>query len=217
MCLLLCAQAWQLNDQQLFFIYGGGKAGDTLCISLHVTCRLQISKQCFKIINIPPGEEGGVDIPPGEEGGVDGTMSFYAGNKVQMLSCFVDSENQPLMKNVCALTLLLDESSADRLSTVRGFMNIEQEQHLYVVPKSVVTLKPHDRLHYAGTNRGIDIYPITMPQWTSPEVWQLPLAKKKEVIGKAGNILIGGAAPGVREIRRGTRSIARFRFIIVLS
>ena len=118
----------------------------------HADCKFQ--KQCFKIINIPPGEEGGVDIPPGEEGGVDGTMSFYAGNKMQMLSCFVDSENQPLTKNVCALTLLLDESSADRLSQVRGFMNIEQEQHLYVVSKSVVNLKPHDRLHYAGTNMG---------------------------------------------------------------
>ena len=47
MCLLLRAQDWQLNDQQLFFIYDGGKAGDTLCISLHVTCRLQISKTMF--------------------------------------------------------------------------------------------------------------------------------------------------------------------------
>ena len=101
-CLTLRAQDWQILDQQLFFIFDGGKAG----------------------------------------------------NKATLLSCFVDADNTPLSKVVRSLTLMLDESSADRMSLSRGFMNLEQEQHVHVCSKSVVTLTPHERLHFCGHELG---------------------------------------------------------------
>ena len=56
-------------------------------------------------------------------------------------------------------------------------------------------LHPHDRLHYTGTNRGNVIFPVSLPSWTSENVWRLSVKVKRDVMGKNARISVGGPAP----------------------
>ena len=99
-------------------------------------------------------------------------------------------------KSVRQMALTIAEASIyERMERVRGFNHLNQEEHLYLVSKSTLDLHPHDRLHYTGTNRRNAIFPVSLPSWTSENVWRLSVKVKHGVIGKNARILVGGPAP----------------------
>ena len=101
------------------------------------------------------------------------------------------------MKAVSPISILLDEESVmDRMDLVRGFATIDQSQHLYIVTKNALNLNRHKRLHYHGSNRGSTLAIVELPSWESEDMWGLKVERKKEVIGSAAKIAVGGPAAG---------------------
>ena len=111
------------------------------------------------------------------------------GNKAALLSPF-----QGKAKNVRELHVFYQQKSLEaRLEKVRGFMNLNQTEKIYMVTQKPLTLTERDRLHFDGTNRGNCLGPVAMQTFDDPSVWRLGSKLKKEVIGKTGaRILVGG-------------------------
>jgi len=99
----------------------------------------------------------------------------------------------------CYLTFE-EDALAKRLERVRGFTSMNLVERFYIVTKDTLDLVEHKREGFQGTNRGNSVGPIVVNQWTDDDVWQLQLRSKKEVIGKAAKILVGGTAPGQEDL-----------------
>ena len=111
------------------------------------------------------------------------------GNKSVLLSPFQGKE-----KVVRELHVWFEQKSLElRLEKVRGFMALNQAEKIHMITQKSLDLVEHDRLHFAGTNRGNCIGPIAMPTFDDAAVWKVNVKIKREIIGKhGGKVLVGG-------------------------
>eukprot|EP00959_Pyramimonas_sp_CCMP1952_P453168 9467791-Pyramimonas_sp.AAC.1 len=119
------------------------------------------------------------------------------GNKNTLLSAFTNDDGVAHAKKVRPILIhASEESISERYEGhLRSFTTIEQHENMYIVTKDNLELKEHDSLHFEGTNRGNMIGPVGLPSWKDDnEVWRIPVDLKKEVLGKDGIVLVGGAA-----------------------
>ena len=132
------------------------------------------------------------------------------GNKTTLMSSFVDSEGSPIVKSTSAITILLDEESVlSRLDIVKGFCSAEQEQHLYLVTRSALSLNLHKRLHYHGTNRGSTLAIVALPAWNDDEVWREKVMVKNRSLARPPKSLWAARQQESQATRSGTRCFSQ--------
>ena len=74
---------------------------------------------------------------------------------------------------------------------------------MYVVSALAPKFNFHKRLHFDGNNRGNVIGPLALPSWdNAQESWLVKNKEKKDLLGKAGFVLVGGTPEGVCEADR---------------
>ncbi|CAK0793873.1 unnamed protein product [Prorocentrum cordatum] len=102
------------------------------------------------------------------------------------------SEPKPMVKEKRVYYLSYDEQSLkNRKSTVRE-TKVDQVEQAVVFTASTLHLAYKKRKFFNSSNQGNSIFPIAMPNYEN--TWRVPPKVRKQLFGKRGVILAGGAA-----------------------
>ena len=121
--------------------------------------------------------------------------AFSHGNHGQFASAFnKTSEPKPMSKEKTVYYLSYDEDSMKkRRSRVRE-TKVDQVEQAVVFTASTLQLAYKKRKYFNSSNQGNSIFPIAMPAYES--TWRVEPKVRKQLFGKRGVILAGGAPSG---------------------
>ena len=117
------------------------------------------------------------------------------GNHASFASAFNKlSEPKPMNKSKTIYYLNYDEESLKVRKTTNREVKIDQVEQAVVFTPTVFQLQGKARKHFNSSNLGNAIFPIAMPRYET--TWRLPPDVRRQLFGKRGVVLTGGACEG---------------------
>ena len=118
------------------------------------------------------------------------------GLKNSLTGSLVDENKRSLARNFRPIYIMFEQDGLeDRTERCRGFTALNQVERVYLITHDVLDLPLRDRLHWDGNNRGNMVGPVAPLKWNANGTWTATVASKKDIMGKQGEVLVGGGWP----------------------